>query len=210
MPAAFWAQLPSSPYPAMNELFRLWGAATAAEDSPDQTITSIAAAHGFSVIQLHSLDDLLLLDTPAVLEIQLNKEATTRIVAITAAGNGTFSIMPLAKRAPPVARNSLAAVWTGKGWIIWKNRLGIPDSLDNSSSAADIRRLQAFLIKEKKLRTSASGFFGRATAKALQQLKREAGLPPDGTADERTMLLINRSYATPPAPRLHPANGKNE
>ena len=210
VPAAFWEQLPSSPYPAMNELFRLWGAAAAAEDSPDQTITSIAAAHGFSVIQLHSLDDLLLLDTPAVLEIQLNKEATTRIVAITAAVNGTFSIMPLAKRAPPVARNSLAAVWTGRGWVIWKNRLGIPDSLDNSSSVADIRRLQAYLIKEKKLRTSASGFFGRATAKALQQLKREAGLTPNGTADERTILLLNRSYATPPAPRLHPANGKTE
>jgi hypothetical protein len=68
--------------------------------------------------------------------------------------------------------------------------------------------LQTYLIKGKKLRTSASGFFGRETAKALQQLKREAGLTPNGTADERTILLLNRSYATPPAPRLHSVNGK--
>ena len=64
----------------------------------------------------------------------------------------------------PVARNSLAAVWTGKGWVVWKNRLGIPDSLDNSSSAADIKRLQTFLIKDKKLRGKADGIIGKATA----------------------------------------------
>jgi len=209
IPFAPWAELPSNPYPAMNVLFKLWGESVVPENSQNQTIASIAATHGFSLIQLHSLDDLLLLDTPAVLELRLNTEEPARIVAITAAGNGNFSIMPLTNRAQPVSRNNLAAVWTGKGWAVWKNRLGIPDSLDNGSSAADIKRLQTFLIKEKKLHASASGFFGRATARALQQLKREAGLTPNGTADERTMLLINRRHGLPPAPTLQPATGKS-
>jgi general secretion pathway protein A len=208
-PPAHWAKLPARPYPAMNELFKLWGTTAAAEDSPKQTVASLAAAHGFSVIQLHSLDELLQLDTPAVLEIRLDKDAATRFAAVTSAVKDTFSIMPSNKGKLTVTKNSLAAVWTGKGWIVWKNRLGIPDSLDNSSSAADIRRLQTFLVKEKKLSASASGFFGRATAKALQQLKREAGLTPNGIADERTMLLLNRRHGTPPAPRLQPATGKN-
>jgi len=208
-PAALWAELPTTPYPAMNELFKLWGEAAAYANSPEQTIASIAAAHGFSVIQLHSLDDLTLLDTPAVLELRLNTEEPVRIVAITAAGNDTFSIMPFNKGAQPISRKSLAAIWTGKGWVVWKNRLGIPDHLDNSSAAADIRKLQTFLIKEKKLLANASGFFGRATARALQQLKREAGLTPNGTADERTILFLNRRHGLPPAPTLQPAAGIN-
>jgi len=206
---ALWAELPTTPSPVMNVLFKLWGEPVASENSPEQTVASIAAAHGFSATRLHSLDDLLLLDTPAVIELRLNTEEPVRIVAITAAGNDTFSIMPPGKVAQPISRKSLAAVWTGQGWVIWKNRLGIPDSLDNSSSAADIRKLQTLLIKEKKLLANASGFFGRATARALQQLKREAGLTPDGTADERTILYLNRRHGTSPTPTLQPAGGKN-
>ncbi|MBP1729340.1 MAG: ATPase, partial [Deltaproteobacteria bacterium] len=162
-----------------------------------------------SAIRLHSLDDLIRLDTPAILEIRRNNEEEPRIVAITAVGNGTFSIMPVGTKAQPIASNSLAAIWTGKGWIIWENRLGLPDRVDRSSSIADIRKLQRFLIREKKLQGKADGAIGKATVKALQLLQREAGLPADGTADERTMLLLNSRYATPPAPRLHPANGKS-
>jgi general secretion pathway protein A len=208
-PLSLWAELPSGPYPAMQELFRLWGTTAGPETGAEPTIASLAAAQGFSLLQLQSLDDLLLLDTPAVLEIRRTNEEPARIVAISAAGNGTFSIMSPGREARPVSQKDLASVWTGKGWVVWQNRLGIPDSLDNSSSAADIRRLQTFLIKEKKLRTSASGFFGRATARALQQLKREAGLTPTGTADERAVLLINHRYGTPPVPRLKSAVGKS-
>ena len=208
-PAKIWAQLPASPYPAMNEVFKLWGAAPAPENEKDRSIFSIAAAHGFSAIRLHSLDDLIRLDTPAILEIRRNNEEEPRIVAITAVGNGTFSIMPVGTKAQQIASNSLAAIWTGKGWIIWENRLGLPDRVDKSSSIADIRKLQRFLIREKKLQGKADGAIGKATVKALQLLQREAGLPADGTADERTMLLLNSRYATPPAPRLHPANGKS-
>jgi len=209
IPPALWAELPSSPYPAMNELFRLWGAAAATETGENHTIVSIAAANGFSAIQVHSLDDLILLDTPAVLEIRINQEEKARFVAITAAGDGSFNIMPVGQGGQPVARNSLASVWTGNGWIIWENRLGIPDRINKNSSAADIRKLQTFLIREKKLPGRAGGIFGKATANAVQLLQKEAGLPPDGTADERTMLIINRSHGTPPAPRLQPPSGKS-
>jgi general secretion pathway protein A len=204
-----WEQLPSSPYPVMNELFKLWGGAALPESGDNRSITSIAAANGFSVIPVQSLDDLILLDTPAVLEIRPDKGGEPRVVAITAAGKETFSIMPTPRGAQPVSRQKLATLWTGRGWIIWENRLGIPDSLDKDSAADDIKKLQTFLARSRKFQARPGGVFGRATARALQMLQKEAGLPADGTADERTILLLNRSYATPPAPRLQPANGKN-
>lgn len=206
--ALHWAELPANPYPAVNELFKLWGRAAAPQGSQSQSVTSIAAAHGFSATALHSLDELLLLDTPAVLEIRAGRAEQPRFAAITAAADGTFSIMPLPKGALPVARETLAAVWTGRGWAVWENRLGIPNSLDNSSSLEEIKSLQTLLIKEGKLLTKASGFFGRATARALLQLKRDAGLSPNGTADERAIMLLNRRHGAEPLPRLQPATGK--
>ena len=173
---ALWAELPSTPSPAMNEIFKLWGEAAASESSPDQSVESVAAAHGFSVIKLHSMDELLQLDTPAVLELRSDREKTTRIVAITAAGNGTFSIMPLNKGAQPVSRKSLADAWAGKGWVVWKNRLGLPDRLDHNSAVADIRRLQTLLIMEKKLQRKPAEFSASQPPTLCSSCKGKPGL----------------------------------
>jgi general secretion pathway protein A len=203
-----WTRLPKSPYPAMKILFNLWGAPAISENGKARTIAAIASRNGFSSLPLSSLNDLILFDTPAIVEIRRKKGEDARFVAISAAGDGIFSLMSENLGAQTVSRNRLAADWTGRGAIIWENRLGIPERIDKRSSSADIRKLQALLVKGGWLQSVPDGLFGKATEAALQHLQREAGLPADGSADAKTMLLLNRSYAVPPAPRLNMANGK--
>lgn len=208
IPVAVWKALPASPYPALNLLFRIWGTPPATPGGQERTIAAIAASNGFSSLPVLSLDNLIQLDTPAVIEIRRRPGEKARLVAITAADRDTVTLSPVNGGAQTVSREKLAAVWTGRGRIIWQNRLGLADRLDANAPAEEIRRLQAALRQRKELRVDTTGTFDRATVSALQQVQREAGLTPDGMVDQRTLLLLNRTFASPPTPRLQPTTGK--
>lgn len=208
IPAELWQQLPTSPSPALNALFRLWGVTPQPTGNRKGTIAAIAAGNGFEAMPVGSLDNLVRLDTPAVIEIRRRQGEKARLVAITAVDQGTFTIMPVNGAARAVSRKSLAAVWTGRGKIIWQNSLGLADRLDASSPAGEIRRLQTVLRKGQQFTGEVTGIFDKATITALRQVQQNAGLPPDGSADQRTLLLLNRSYATPAPPRLQRTTGE--
>lgn len=210
MSAESWQGLAATAYPAVNTVFRLWGVAPVAERGPERTIATIAATNGFSSLPIPSLDLLRRLDTPAVVEIKSGKGKTARIVAVTAAANGSFTIAPVAEGSRTISEETLAAVWTGRGRILWQNRLGIPDSLNSRSPAADISRLQTLLTRGNWLQTGQTGVFDPATVAALRQLQQAEGVPVTGRADALTMLLLNRRYGTPLPPRLGAPDGNRQ
>jgi len=203
-----WETLPESPYPAVNAILQLWGMQTLPESKKRRTPASLARSRGLSTITTATLRDLVLLDTPAILEIVAKSDRKTRFIALLSTDGQSFRIAPELPGAPTISLGELATVWTGRGRIIWKNSQGIPTDLQPDTAGEGVVQLQRLLAAAGLFKGKQSGRLDRATILAVAALQRTAGLhPDDGIPSNRTLLVLYRDYGRERWPRLSRPGG---
>jgi len=206
-----WETLPESPYLAVNAILRLWSMQPLPESKKRRTAASLVRSRGLSTIATTTIRDLVLLDTPAILEIVAKADGKTRFIALLSSDGQSFRIAPELPGAPTISLGELAEVWTGKGRIIWKNSQGIPTDLQPDTSAEGVLKLQRLLAAAGLFKGKQSGRLDRATILAVAALQKTAGLhPDDGIPSNRTLLVLYRDYGRERWPRLStPAGAKS-
>jgi hypothetical protein len=160
------------------------------------------AERGFSTMPVVSLQNLLNLNAPAIVEISPGRGEKPRFVALTTSDGGSFGISPAITPAGSVSIGELAAVWTGRGQIIWKNSRNIPVNLGRSSSGEGVVRLQGLLRDAGLAGVEQTGRLDGPTREAIRTVQRAAGLTADGIPGDRTLLVLYRDYGREKFPRL--------
>ncbi|HZV81822.1 MAG TPA: peptidoglycan-binding domain-containing protein, partial [Geobacteraceae bacterium] len=197
-----WETLPESPYPAVNAIFQAWGIQTMPESKKRRSTASLVRSRGFSTIALTTLRDLVMLDTPAIVEIVAGKGGKTRFIALISTDGQTFRIAPELPGAPTISMGELAAVWTGRGRIIWRNSHRIPTDLQPDSEVDGVLKLQRLLADAGMYKGKQTGILDKSTMGAVMALQKTAGLNADGIPGDKTLLVLYRDYGRERSPRL--------
>lgn len=177
---------------AVNAIFRSWQVPPMAPASAAADLRAIARERGLTVTVLSTdLDDLLRLDTPALLHITL-PGGGKRIVALTAGRKGQFIIEPAIAGRTALSRNELAALWSGRASIVWKNFHGIPPRMKPGSSGDGVGQLQGLLKGAGYYKGAISARYDTATMEAIRAFQKAERLNIDGRAGEKTLLMLYR------------------
>jgi len=197
-----WETLPESPYPAVNAILQLWGMQGMPDSKKRRTTASLLRSRGFSTIAVTTLRDLVNLDAPAIVEIDPEKYGKTRFIALISTDGQNFGIAPELPGAKTISMGELAAVWTGRGRIVWKNSQGIPTDLQPGTEAEGVLKLQRLLAGAGLFEGKQSGRLDNTTMGAVKALQKTAGINIDGIPSSRTLLVLYRDYGGERPPRL--------
>lgn len=200
-----WKNLPEGPYPAVNAILPLWGITGMEPRGKGLSVATIVQSRGLATIPAATLSNLINLNTPAILEIIPGKGEPPRLVAITSTDGRQFGITPGLPGCDTISIGELAAIWSGRGEIIWKNSGKIPSGLKPGATGEGVRKLQKLLTDAGLYPGEPSGRLDRATMDAIRKLQRSAGLIVDGIPGERTLLVLYRDYGGERSPRLSSA-----
>jgi general secretion pathway protein A len=203
-----WLQLPVGPYPALNAVLPLWGLPAIPQEKSAAPIASIVRKHGLSTIPIGSIDRMLRLDMPAILEIWPDKGKLPRLLAVTAVGKDSFRVMPAIPGYPNISHKEMGELWTGRGRIIWKNHRNIPTTLTPGATGENILELQNLLVSAALFREKPDGIFNESTIRALKAFQTANGIDADGQPGEQTLLLLYRNDPKFAVPRLSSSTGK--
>lgn len=210
-PAAAFASLAAATekdnfHAAAGALFQAWRAAPlAAADGGD--LRTVARQRGFTVTDVTgNLDTLARIDTPALLHIAL-PAGGARCLALTGLVGDRVSITPALDGRNTLSRKELAAIWSGRASLLWRNYHAIPARLRPGSASKGVKPLQELLKGAGHFGGTATGIYDATTEEAVRAFQQAEGLEADGRAGGKTLLLLYRRAGGFFPPGLAPGEG---
>jgi general secretion pathway protein A len=149
-----------------------------------------------------SLDQLVRLDTPALLELRGEKPGRSRLVALTGLRGGHAALAPASAMGASRTLPELKRLWTGRAYLLWKNYQDIPPHQGKGAGAVAVIRLQLLLAGTGHFSGEPTGLFDDQTRAALRAFQSTAGLKADGALNARTLLLLYRRSGKYIVPQL--------
>jgi general secretion pathway protein A len=192
---------------ALDTLLDHWGYTQPIHDAPDPGAYT-QAVRSFSRLRVFAtdaaLDQLLLLDLPAVLELDLDGER--RYAALVGAdGDGNFDLA-LDRDHFRLSPDDLERLWTRRVFYLWSNFKSLP-VLEPGMTGSAVRWVQARLSDLGYLQPGdPSGEYDVMTIDAVRAFQRDRSLEINGQVGPSTMIALYQAldYDTP---RLSSAGG---
>ena len=156
----------------------------------------IAAYHG-------SLDEALELNLPLLVMTKVPGKFGVYGIAVTSVGKtGLLSISPPLFGSNTISKDELYSVANGKYYLVWRNFSKMPDKITPVNNRIEIMALQRLLKQADHYLDEVDGFYGRATAKALQEFKLSKGIPINDTVGDLTLAALTRFEIDQAVPSL--------
>lgn len=171
-------------------------------------LRQVLGSHDLLASRFHgSVATLVSLDAPVLLDLILPGVPGHRYLAILGRTGNRFSVAPAVAGRTTLDRAELKALWSGYGWVIWRNyaRLNYVNTLDAQGPA--VERLQAQLARAGLLKGPASGHYDLATVQAVTRLQARRGLVQDGRVGPQTLVVLYQEAPGFAPPRLAGAEG---
>jgi general secretion pathway protein A len=149
-----------------------------------------------------SLEDLLRLDTPALLRIFLPGEPGHRYLALTGVEGERARIEPALGEGEWIELESLRRIWDGRAYLIWKNYRGLPAKTSRGDAGEEIHRLQGVLRDAGVYEGKESGVYDAATVASIKRFQAEQGLVSDGKVGPQTLIVLYRTVGRPSPPTI--------
>ncbi len=189
---------------AFNAVVRLWGVRQVVQyqgkGAPDLDL--LAQRRKIRLLKVNgTLQELLRLDSPALLAIRLPGKSGKRYLAVTGVAENQVSITPTLGGRGAVSRDELSGLWSGEGYIPWRNYQDINDMTTPKSAGLPVTRLQQLLAVAGLYPGKPTGRYDKETVTAVEQFQKRCALPVNGKVGDQTLLLL---YQTGPfnVPRL--------
>jgi hypothetical protein len=190
---------------SLDVLLRSWGAEPVGADllllpQFGELLENI----GFAVLALEdaSLELLATIDRPALLVLSA-PDGAPRGLLLTAIAGDLVTLEGVGSAALRIPRDELAAHWSGRALVAWKDHAMLPPLLGPGTTGPSVRWLQDGLGTLGFLTGPANGEYGALTQQAVRAFQLEEALPVDGWVGPLTMI---RLYARLPgyaaSPRL--------
>ncbi|HTZ17552.1 MAG TPA: AAA family ATPase [Dissulfurispiraceae bacterium] len=149
-----------------------------------------------------NIKSLVATDLPALLEFKVPGIEGSRYRALTGVKDGRLMIDPPLSGRALVDTGELAACWTGRAFIFWKNYLDVPLLPVDGEKGPEISQLQHLLASAGCYKGILSGIYDKTTADAVRVFQKAKGLNPDGKLAGKTLLFLYREGSGFPVPRL--------
>ena len=199
-----------SAHAAFNALAGLWkvnAAPTSQDQDLIQGLESLARQRGLQLATFNgSLDLLLRGNAPAILEFTVPGQKGRCYLALIGRDQDRWLIKPSLAGQGSLTSAQLKALWSGRGYLLWKNFYYIRPLSHPGSRGWRIIRLQQLLSRSGVYQGQPSGVFDAATVAALKKYQTSRGLEPDGKLGALTLPLLYNDSPEFDTPRL----GKTE
>ncbi len=147
-----------------------------------------------------SLAELLVCDTPVLLELILPGVSGRRYLALTVREGDRFIVAPQIAGRQSLHRSELNALYSGRAYLLWKNYLDIGYVSTPGTTSADIREIQSLLQGAGEGSLVISGVYDDRTIRAVTRFQASRGIARDGRVGPLTLLLLYQQsgYFNPP------------
>ncbi|PLX86151.1 MAG: AAA family ATPase [Desulfuromonas sp.] len=202
----------SSAVASFNGLAQLWKVREIADRKELELAKGLRAAAGKRRLRLASfqggLDDLLRLDSPALLELTLPGTVGSRYLALSREAEGGWGIAPALAGRDVLTRGELETLWFGRALLPWKNFSDLPVITRPGTRGKGVARLQGFLGGLGYLQEKPSGVFDAATIAAVTRFQADRGVAQDGRVGPHTLMLLYQEDPRFDPPRLRSGMGE--
>jgi general secretion pathway protein A len=191
---------------AFNALAALWKVETEPVESGLDVPFGLQKACDSRSLRLSgfrgTLEELVQLDTPALLQISLPGESGHRYLALTGVEGGRARIAPAPEEGEWLELESLRRLWGERAYLVWKNYRDLPSKTFPGDAGEEISRLQGLLRAAGVYERQASGRYDAATIEAVKQFQAERGLIADGKVGPQTLIALYQEVAEESSPTL--------
>jgi general secretion pathway protein A len=149
-----------------------------------------------------SLDDLLRLDTPALLPLAGKSATGAIIVALTGSRDGALLISPQLLGRGSFSKTELGAIWPGRAYILWRNAERIPLRMASEARGERVRKLQGLLRVAGCRAVTVTGVYDGLTVKAVEEFQGSRGLKKTGMVSPVTLIHLYKAAKGAALPSL--------
>jgi general secretion pathway protein A len=151
---------------------------------------------------LGNLGALIRIDYPAVLELDMPGVSGKRFVLLVGIENEKLLVDPPIAGRKSLSFNELEKVWSGYGYLLWKDSLNFPTRMSPGAKGDHIKRLQGLLREAGSYRGPSTGLYDKDTVLAVKEFQSARGIDQDGIVGAQTLMLLYRSAGQFELPRL--------
>jgi general secretion pathway protein A len=179
---------------AFNGLAALWGA----EPLPDGQQISDAAEFVEALNQRNlsvtpyrgSLDSLISLNSPALLELTLPGVVGYRYLSLISVSGERVTVSPPASGRSDLPLSELQGLWSGNAYLPWTNHLNLPNFSDHGETREEVLQLQDLLKNAGVYTDAPTGRYDSATISAVTRFQASRGIVQDGRVGPQTLMLL--------------------
>lgn len=168
-----------------------------------QQLVEAAQRRGLEVwIADPSLEELLVYNTPAILEVTLPGLQEKRYLAVTVVDEGRIYIAPSLAGSDHLSVAEVKGLWSGRALIFWKDYRGIYRPRADGRRSADLAGLQNLLHKAAFFQGNETGLYDEPTREGIRLFRRHQGLAQSGGINEPLLILLYQQSDVFQPPRL--------
>jgi hypothetical protein len=148
------------------------------------------------------MDELLRLNSPALLNLSQKGTKGSLLVALTGVRNGKLVIHP-----PLLGRNTFSKaeifpLWSGQAFIPWRNREKIHLPMAKGSAGNDVIRVQILLQAAGFPSVEVSGLYDEATEKTVKEFQASRKISATGKVGPITLIQLYKAVNGASIPSL--------
>ncbi|MFQ5444738.1 MAG: peptidoglycan-binding protein, partial [Nitrospinales bacterium] len=147
-----------------------------------------------------NFDRLLVLNYPAILEINLPDAKGTKYLALTSVNNGRGSFGSIDNMEMPL--NMIDPLWTKKAIIFWNDFETLPGRFEKGYEGKEAIWLQKNLRLLGFFQGREAPVYGPKTVRAVQQFQRENKIIDDGRFHTESKMMLYNLLDIYPTPSL--------
>lgn len=162
-----------------------------------------AKSRGLEVVHFHgNMEELLRLDSPALLSLSSKVTEGSFLVAMTGARDGKLLIHP-----PLLGRNAfrkaeITSLWSGHAYILWRNGENIPVPLARGAQGNSVIKLQILLQAAGFRSVRVNGFYDEFTEKTVRDFQASRKITETGKIGPITLIQLYRAISGSSSPAL--------
>jgi general secretion pathway protein A len=148
------------------------------------------------------MDELLRLDSPALIPLTPKGMKGSYFVALTGVRDGKLQIHPSLLGRNSFSKAEIAPLWTGQAYIPWRNGENIPDTMAQGATGHDVIRLQVLMQTAGLRSVEVNGLYDAKTVKAIKDFQASRKISATGKVNPITLIQLYKAVNGASAPSL--------
>jgi hypothetical protein len=139
------------------------------------------------------MDELLRLNSPALLNLSRKGKKGSFLVALTGVRNGKLVIHPPLMGRNTFSKAEITPLWSGQAFIPWRNREKIHLPMAQGTAGSEVIRVQILLQAAGFRSVEVNGLYDEATAKTVKDFQASRKIRATGNVGPITLIQLYKA-----------------